>query len=377
MKNFNLREYLNELETLVNIDSGSRVPGGTSRMADYMEAKYRELGLAVKRIESEKGLGPCLEVRNHPEKEKLDVLFLGHMDTVFPAGEPERRPYREEGDLGYGPGIMDMKAGLLSTWYLVKNLVEDGTRLNFCVAHNSDEEISSLESQEWIKKLAEKADITIVMEPGRKNGEYVNERKGLARYKVTVEGVAAHAGVAPQDGASAINELAELILKLAALSNYEIGTSVNVGIISGGTASNVVCDLATCVVDTRFDSIEEHDKIEESLKQLERRRVNPRTSVTIVREGFRPPMNKTEKTEDLMALMEQQASLIGMEMKWVKTGGGSDGNFAAFAGSAVIDGAGPAGDGAHGKKESLQLNTIEPRMELLYNTLTALSEKRG
>lgn len=377
MKNFNLREYLNELETLVNIDSGSRVPGGTSLMADYMEAKYRELGLAVKRIESEKGLGPCLEVRNHPEKEKLDVLFLGHMDTVFPAGEPERRPYREEGELGYGPGIMDMKAGLLSTWYLVKNLVEDGTRLNFCVAHNSDEEISSLESQEWIKKLAEKADITIVMEPGRKNGEYVNERKGLARYKVTVEGVAAHAGVAPQDGASAINELAELILKLAALSNYEIGTSVNVGIISGGTASNVVCDLATCVVDTRFDSIGEHDKIEESLKQLERRRVNPRTSVTIVREGFRPPMNKTEKTEAMMALMEQQASLIGMEMKWVKTGGGSDGNFAAFAGSAVIDGAGPAGDGAHGKKESLQLNTIEPRMELLYNTLTALSEKRG
>lgn len=377
MKNFNLREYLNELETLVNIDSGSRVPGGTSLMADYMEAKYRELGLAVKRIESEKGLGPCLEVRNHPEKEKLDVLFLGHMDTVFPAGEPERRPYREEGDLGYGPGIMDMKAGLLSTWYLVKNLVEDGTRLNFCVAHNSDEEISSLESQEWIKKLAEKADITIVMEPGRKNREYVNERKGLARYKVTVEGVAAHAGVAPQDGASAINELAELILKLAALSNYEIGTSVNVGIISGGTASNVVCDLATCVVDTRFDSIEEHDKIEESLKQLERRRVNPRTSVTIVREGFRPPMNKTEKTEAMMALMEQQASLIGMDMKWVKTGGGSDGNFAAFAGSAVIDGAGPAGDGAHGKKESLQLNTIEPRMELLYNTLTALSEKRG
>lgn len=377
MKNFNLREYLNELETLVNIDSGSRVPGGTSLMADYMEAKYRELGLTVKRIESEKGLGPCLEIRSHAEREKIDVLFLGHMDTVFPAGEPERRPYREEGELGYGPGIMDMKAGLLSTWYLVKNLVEDGTGLNICVAHNSDEEISSLDSQEWIKKLAEKADITIVMEPGRKNGEYVNERKGLARYTVTVEGVAAHAGIAPQDGASAIYELAELILKLQALNNYEIGTSVNVGVISGGTASNVVCDLAACVVDTRFDTIGEHEKIEESLKRLESRRVNPRTSVTIVRDGFRPPMNKTEKTESLMALMEEQAALIGMDMKWVKTGGGSDGNFAAFAGSAVIDGAGPAGDGAHGKKESLQLNTIEPRLELLYNMLTALSEKRG
>lgn len=377
MKNFNLREYLNELETLVNIDSGSRVPGGTSLMADYMEAKYRELGLTVKRIESEKSLGPCLEIRNHADQEKIDVLFLGHMDTVFPAGEPERRPYREEGEMGYGPGIMDMKAGLLSTWYLVKNLVEDGTGLNICVAHNSDEEISSLESQEWIKKLAEKADITIVMEPGRKNGEYVNERKGLARYTVTVEGVAAHAGIAPQDGASAIYELAELILKLQALNNYEIGTSVNVGVISGGTASNVVCDLASCVVDTRFDTIGEHEKIEESLKELERRRVNPRTSVTIVRNGFRPPMNKTEKTEELMALMEEQAALIGMDMKWVKTGGGSDGNFAAFAGSAVIDGAGPAGDGAHGKNESLQLNTIEPRMELLYNMLTALSKKRG
>lgn len=378
MLKFDLNEYLKELELLVNIDSGSRVPGGAAKIADYFENKYRDLGLEVKRFVINDFGAPMLQVRNRPETDHLDLLFLGHMDTVFPEGEAERRPFRQDGEFAYGPGVADMKAGLLSTYYLIKALMEEGIDASFCVLMNSDEEISSVDSQEWIKEMASLSDVTFIMEPGRKNGAYVNERKGLARYRVEVRGVAAHAGIAPQDGANAINEVAYMTLQMEALNNYEIGTSVNVGKISGGTAANVVCDFVECMVDTRFDDIEEHHKIEETFRSFVENPRNPRTTVTITREGFRPPMRKTEKTEALIQLINEKGAALGIDMKWVKTGGGSDGNFAAFAGSTVIDGAGPVGAGAHSIKETLKIDTIEPRLRVLYETvLTLIKQKKG
>lgn len=376
MLKFDLNEYLKELELLVNIDSGSRVPGGAAKVADYFERKYQALGLEVKRTVMNDFGAPMLEVRNRPDTGRLDLLFMGHMDTVFPDGEAVRRPFRQDGEFAYGPGVADMKAGLLSTYYLVRTLVEEGTDASFCVLMNSDEEISSVDSQERIKELASQSDVTFIMEPGRKNGAYVNERKGLARYRVEVRGVATHSGVAPQDGANAINEAAYMTLQMESLNRYEIGTSVNVGKISGGTAANVVCDYVECMVDTRFDDIEEHHKIEETFRSFVENPRNPRTTVTITREGFRPPMRKTEKTEALMRLMNEKGAALGVDMKWVKTGGGSDGNFAAFAGSTVIDGAGPVGDAVHSAKENLKIDTIEPRLKVLYETVLTLTKER-
>ena len=193
---------------------------------------------------------------------------------------------------------------------------------------------------------------------------------------MTVKGIAAHAGVAPWDGASAVNEAARAVLKMEGLNHYEIGTSVNVGKISGGTTANVVCDHVEAMIDTRFETIEENQKIENAFREIMENPFDRRTSITIEREGFRPPMRKTEKTEKLMALMEEQGKEMGMEILWAKTGGGSDGNFAAFAGSTVIDGAGPAGDGAHSQNETLQIDTIRPRFELLFKTLAKLSEEK-
>lgn len=378
MLKFDLNEYLKELELLVNIDSGSRVPGGAAKIADYFERKYQDLGLDVKRTVMNDFGAPMLEVRNRPDTGRLDLLFMGHMDTVFPDGEAIRRPFRQDGEFAYGPGVADMKTGLLSTYYLVKTLVEEGIDASFCVLMNSDEEISSVDSQKRISELASQSDYTFIMEPGRKNGAFVNERKGLARYRVEVRGVAAHAGIAPQDGANAINEAAYMTLQMESLNHYEIGTSVNVGKISGGTSANVVCDFVECMVDTRFDDIGEHHKIEKAFRSFMENPRNPRTTVTITREGFRPPMRKTEKTEALMSLMNEKGAQLGMDMKWVKTGGGSDGNFAAFAGSTVVDGAGPVGDGAHSAKETMKIDTIEPRLKVLYETvLTLVKQKKG
>lgn len=376
MLKFDLNEYLKELEFLVNIDSGSRVPGGAAKVADYFQRKYQDLGLAVKRTVTNDFGAPMLEVRNRPDTGRLDLLFMGHMDTVFPDGEAVRRPFRQEDGFAYGPGVADMKAGLLSTYYLVRALVEEGIDASFCVLMNSDEEISSVDSQQRISELAGQADVTFVMEPGRKNGAYVNERKGLARYRVEVRGVAAHAGIAPQDGANAINEAAYMTLQMESLNHYEIGTSVNVGKISGGTSANVVCDFVECMVDTRFDDIEEHHKIEEVFRSFMEHPRNPRTTVTITREGFRPPMRKTEQTEALMNLMNEKGAQLGIDMKWTKTGGGSDGNFAAFAGSTVIDGAGPVGDCVHSAKELMRIDTIQPRLQLLYETVSTLAKQK-
>lgn len=289
MLNFDLNEYLNELEKLVNIDSGSRVPGGPDQIADYFEGKYTSLGLQVRRIRTDGANGPILEIRNRPETPRMDVLLMGHMDTVFPEGEAEHRPFRMENGTAYGPGVADMKAGLLSTYYLAKNLVEQQADLSFGVCLNSDEEISSLYSQGRIQELAAISDVCVVMEPGRKNGAYVSERKGLARFHFEVHGVSAHAGIAPQDGASAINELAYITLQMEALNHYEIGTSVNVGKISGGTSANVVCDYAEAMVDVRFDSMEEYYKIESAFQNFVAHPRDPRTTVRIKREGYRPP----------------------------------------------------------------------------------------
>lgn len=378
MKHFDLNEYLEKLEDIVNIDSGSKMPDGVSRIADYFEALYKELGLSVIRRRFSEAAGPCLEIHNGPEENRIDLLLVGHMDTVFPAGTAAERPFRREGDCAYGPGSVDMKCGLVSIYYLMKELLSLGTALNICIAMNSDEEISSNYSKEWLKSLARRSDYAFVMEPGRKNGEYVSERKGLAKYEVQVTGIAAHAGVAPQNGASAIHELAHLVQEIIKLNNYEIGTSINVGTVSGGTAANVVSEHAECLIDTRFDDIEEHNKIKAAVDELAAHPCDPRIQITCTVAGFRPPMNMNESSKKLIERMNRNGEALGMSMKWVKTGGVSDANFIAFEGCAAIDGAGPAGEGVHSANEILQINTIEPRLKVLLETVKEIEyEKEG
>lgn len=378
MKKFNLEEYIEKLEYLVNIDSGSKTPEGVKKVADYIEDQYKTLGLSVKRHTFSKEAGPCLEIRNRPEAEKIDVLLVGHMDTVFPEGTAAVRPFTREGNLAYGPGVADMKSGVISMLYLVAEILEEKLNVSFCVALNSDEEISSRYSSEWLKRLARSAEYAFLLEPGRKNGEFVSERKGLAKYQVKAHGIAAHAGAAPQDGASAIHKLAHLITEIIKLNDYEHGTSLNVGTIGGGTTANVVSEHAECLIDTRFERIEEHDKIEAALEKLKENPVDGRVQIEYTTEGFRPPMTVSEKTIKLMGWMDEMGASLGMPMKWLKTGGASDGNFIAFEGCATVDGAGPSGEGFHSDREIMQLNTVSSRIQLLLDTIAKISrEKEG
>ena len=169
-----------------------------------------------------------------------------------------------------------------------------------------------------------------------------------------------------------------MLFRSVRLNNYEMGTSINVGTISGGTAANVVSAHAECLIDTRFDDIEEHNKIKAAMDELAAHPSDPRTQITCAIAGFRPPMNMNERSKQLIGRMNKNGETLGMTMKWLKTGGVSDANFIAFEGCAAIDGAGPAGEGVHSANEILQVNTIEPRLRVLLETIKEIEcEKEG
>lgn len=362
---FDMNQYLKDLEQLVNQDSGSNFPEGTKKIADFFEEKFLKKGWVVKKHYFDNTIGPCLEIKNS-DKNEFDILFIGHMDTVFPVGTAEERPFCIKEDKAYGPGVIDMKSGLLSLYYGMKLLnLDEKNKPSFCIAFNSDEEISSKFSSQWLRDLAKRSKYAFVLEPARKNGALVLERKGLAKYKVEFNGVAAHAGVEPEKGISAINELGHWIVELSKLTNFDIGTTVNVGVVSGGTKSNVVAHKALGEIDVRFKLEEEGRRVESKLRELKE---NPRVSgikVDIEKIGYRPPMNPSKKTRKLCKLVNEVGKGLGIDIIWASTGGGSDANSTAAVGTPSIDGLGPVGGGAHGISEYLELNTIEPRIRLL------------
>ncbi|TCO70741.1 M20 family metallopeptidase [Marinisporobacter balticus] len=373
MYKLDLTKYLKELELLVNIDSGSTTPKGIEKVAEFFKNKYAQMGWFVKMHKFDEALGPCLEARNIDQKE-IDLLLIGHMDTVFPEGTAKERPFTIKGDIAYGPGVVDMKSALLSMYYVLESL-------NFnkfeklpaiCVALNSDEEISSIYSKEWIKELAKKSKYAVVLEPARKNGALVKERKGILKYNIEFTGVAAHAGANPQDGISAITELGYWIGELDKLNDLEAGTTVNVGVVSGGTVPNVVAEKANAVVDVRFKTENAMKKVEEAVEKLAK---NPKLNgikINITKPGFRPPMKVSKEMGKLYKIIDGIGETLNIHIEWVATGGGSDANLTAFMGVPTVDTLGPVGGGAHGIHEYLEINSIEPRVNLLREFMITL-----
>ncbi len=373
-----LDEFLKDLEILVNIDSGSKHPAGGAEVARRMQEKYSEMGWQVKKHSFSDAVGPCLEVTNS-ESPHYDILFMGHMDTVFAVGTAAERPFTVKGGRAYGPGVSDMKAGLLLTCYALQALDKRGELkkrgISVCVAMNSDEEIGSRHSRLWLEKLAKRSRYVFVMEAARSNGALVLRRKGVGRYDIEFAGIAAHAGVEPEKGASAINELGHWIVALHSLTNSEVGTTVNVGVVSGGTAGNVVADKARAEVDVRVADMTEAAKLEEKIKELLAGPKTPGVKVRVSGGINRPPMNPSVGTEKACRIIEAVGRELGIDILWASTGGGSDGNFSAALDVPTIDGLGPIGGGAHGVAEYLEINSVLPRLNLLSELVVRLSGK--
>ena len=294
------------------------------------------------------------------------------MDTVFPKGTAAERPYREEGNLAYGPGVADMKAGLILAIHLAQRLREERPGLRICFAFNSDEEIGSGRSKTWLQGLAKHTRYAFVFEPGRLNNGFVRSRKGGADLEVSFQGIAAHAGVAPEKGANALVEMARWITELTALQDFDAGTSITAGIASGGTAVNVVAEHAQVKLDIRFKNPGEIERIRETVSRLQQNPVVSGVSAGVVFKDVVMPMNPSEVTEQLMEKMNQAASGLGQSICWIDTGGVSDANHIASLGVPTLCGCGPVGNDMHSSGEYLELDTIEKRLELMYRLIVQL-----
>lgn len=371
---FIINKYLKDLELLVNIDSGSKNISGIEKVASFFTNKFTQIGWSVKKHEFNKMAGPCLEITNN-NKETYDFLLIGHMDTVFPDETTKKRPFTIDGARAYGPGVIDMKSGLLSIYYSLCSINTELQRkdISICVIINGDEEIGSKNSFKIIECAAKKSKIALIFEPARANGALVLQRKGLAAYDLEFKGIAAHAGVEPEKGASAVVEMARWITELDKLNNYEIGTSINTGVISGGIARNVIPDSSFAQVDLRFKCENERFKVEKKMEEMSKNPSKYGTIGSYIMKGMRPPMNANDKTMEIYNRLDNIGQSLGIDMSWTQTGGGSDGNYTAALGIPTIDGMGPVGGGSHGDSEYLEIDTVEPRCELLKKFITDTS----
>lgn len=376
--NLSLTDYLEELRPLINVDCGTYTVEGIAFIANEMAAKYTAMnGWSIKQVDCGKaGIG--LEVRNKPDAEHIDVLLLGHMDTVFPVGTAAERPMTTDATKAYGPGVSDMKSGLLNVVYALRHIDQSVLdELSICVCMNPDEETGSLYSVDWIQTTAKQAKHVLVAEAARADGGLVKARKGMARYKMTFKGKAAHAGNEPENGRSAITEMANWILATNAMTNFESGTTLNVGVVAGGAGANIVPDLATAIVDVRFWDNSEYDHVDTALNGMTQTPFVDGVSIELTREAYKPSMVPTEQTQALMKLVEESAQELAIKINWKEAGGGSDANNTAILGVPTLDGLGPIGAGFHSADEYLLLESIEPRIQLLMRVLTKLAENKS
>lgn len=367
IEKLDLSNYLKELEYLVNIDSVSSDSVGTTKIAKFMMEKYKALGWNTKNYTFNDTIGPCLEITNTLATE-YDVLLLAHMDTVFPLGTAKERPFSIKENRAYGPGVNDCKAGLLSGFYALVALEKAGCLIDkkVCVFLNSDHEIiSSRYSKHHLEDLAKKSKCTIVLEAGRANGNLVNKRKGIGRYHIKIDGVAAHSGINPKDGRNAIEEIAHWVLTLQSRTDYAKETTLNIGKISGGISISSVPAHAEAELDIRFYDKSEAASIESLLQHLVENPHVEGTRAEITGEVTRPAMIPSDTTKELCQVIDKIGKLLQINFAWEASGGGSDGSFSAAVGTPTVDALGPVGGNAHSPQEYLEIDTIIPRYKLL------------
>lgn len=370
----NQSNMLELLEKLVNIDSGSTSKEGIDQIGSILSKEYRSIGFSVQVLEEEK-YGNHLVIQ-HPLAKDPKIIIVAHMDTVFPNGTVQSRPFKVEGGRAYGPGVIDMKASQVSILYAMKALIHSHSKAyqDVVLVLNSDEEIGSPSSKSLIESKAKDKKYALIMEPARKDGSLVTARRGKGKYTINVRGRAAHSGIEPEKGRSAIEELAHKVIQLHALNDHSKGISVNVGLIEGGSSVNTVSDSAVAHVDIRITEREQAIPIERKLEKICASTDVKGTEVELVGEMNRLPMEKTARTESLLHVIEKVGEQIGVEVKDTATGGGSDASFTAAMGIATVDGMGPVGGNAHSEEEYLEIPSLTERTELLAKTIAALGE---
>jgi glutamate carboxypeptidase len=372
-----LPNFLMDLERLVNIDCGSYTPEGVNEVGDWVAAFLSELGATVERRPDPAGrLGDTVIATFDGGLGGPRVLLIGHMDTVFDLGTVAERPFRVEDGVAYGPGVTDMKSGLLAGLYALKAIITERGGLPFerlVFVANPDEEIGSPTSTPQIRAFAAESDVALVLECARANGDIVSARKGILDLRIVVRGRAAHAGVEPEKGRSAVLEASRIVRDLHDLNGRWPDVTVNVGSIVGGTRPNVVPERCTLEVDVRATT---RDALETA--EAEIRRIADATEVQDTVVEYEPmarwwPMEKLDRSGRLVEHAQAVAGVLGFEVADAMTGGASDANTTSGLGVPSLDGLGPVGGNDHAPAEYLEVDSIVPRTTLLAGLLLAIA----
>jgi len=300
------------------------------------------------------------------------VLLLGHFDTVWPLGQLAKMPLVESNGRLHGPGVFDMKAGIAIGMLATRALLETGAALarRIAMLWTTDEEVGSATSRGAIEEEAQRSAAVLVLEPSLPGGAVKTARKGCGQFELTVKGVAAHAGIDPTKGASAIHELAHQICRLYRIPRMSAGISLNVGLVSGGTRPNVVADEARAVIDVRAATKNEAAMVSSIIERQKPR--NPGTRLHVTGGFDRPPLERSAAVVRLYDQARQIARELGYDLAEGSTGGGSDGNFTAALGVPTLDGLGAVGDGAHALHEHVELDALPDRAALVGGLIAGL-----
>lgn len=375
----NILSYLNDkkediqlfLKKLVLAESPSSDPKAQEIGFGLLKSKFDSLGFKTLRAHG-KNTGGYLFARpkNRLKNTPLQLL-IGHSDTVWPIGTLQQMKLHTSDGKMSGPGVYDMKAGLTQILFALQTINALNLPLSVTpvVLINSDEEIGSRESGKAIERLSKIADRAFILEPPLgMDGKLKTARKGIGRFTISIKGKAAHAGLDPGKGASAIIELSHQVQKLFAMNDPEKGITVNVGMIEGGISPNMVAPHSKAIIDVRVLTIKDAEKITQKIRSL--KPINSEVTVEIEGGIGRPPMEKTTRNQTLWAIAKEAGDKIGLELEQATAGGGSDGNTTSLH-TATLDGLGTTGDGAHAIHEFIFIDQLIERTLLLILLLMA------
>src|SRR5213593_2302019 len=351
------------LEKMVALESPSFDKPLVDEFVRFVGAQFAAMGGQVEFAHADK-FGDHMIARFTGSSSER-ILLLGHTDTVWPAGEATKRPFKIKGGRAFGPGVFDMKAGILLIAMGIDALQKVDRGLPKCVTVLlvSDEEVGSTSSRTVTESEARPCRAVFVLEPSLPGGRLKTARKGIGRFTVKAIGRAAHAGIDPENGINAIEEISRQILKLQKMTDLARGTTVTVGVVQGGTRPNVVPAEAAAEIDIRVSSMEEAERITKIIEALSAEL--PGARLEIRGSLNRPPMERTTETDRLFRLAQKVASSLGMALTEGSTGGASDGNFTSALGIPTLDGLGAIGGSAHAIDEWVDIQSLPQRAALL------------
>ncbi|MBN8547949.1 MAG: M20 family metallopeptidase [Deltaproteobacteria bacterium] len=351
------------LEQLVSINTYTTNVAGVNKAQDVIANFLLSLGMQVQRVPVA-ARGDVL-IANTPAAGEKSIVLVGHTDTVHPPDSPFQNFSRTK-DRAFGPGVLDMKGGLVTFLWSLRALAEHKllAAIPVSVFINSDEEIGCPDSHRLIEEAGRKSRAALVFEWGRTADGIILRRKGVGQFSISVRGKASHAGNAHREGANAILQLAHTITRLSTLTDYSRGVTVNVGLVQGGSASNTVPELASAALDLRVEKAEDFKRLSTAIMEIAADIVVPGTSVQIKADSFMPPMADSPESLALFESFRKFAAPAGLSYDQIPgiLGGGSDANRTAYQGCPSIDGLGPFGEGAHSDKEYILLDSLPKKM---------------